>query len=106
MRPQQSKCSLAASSPLPDLSEDFLSQSPNAGTAPGQDLNLSMDRIKATHGFVNKVWNAGKFVLMACEACDEAAGAGLAQADFSAPEASSQLPLAERWIIGALHQVS
>lgn len=76
-----------------------------AGTAPGQDLNLSTDRIKATHGFVNKVWNAGKFVLMACEACDEDARAGLAQADFSAPEASAQLPLSERWIIGALHQV-
>ena len=76
-----------------------------AGTAPGQDLNLSTDRIKATHGFVNKVWNAGKFVLMACEAADEAAKADLARADFSSPEAAAQLPLAERWILGALHQV-
>jgi len=39
---------------------------PNAthtGTAPGQDLNLSLERITANRNFTNKLWNAGKFIL-------------------------------------------
>ena len=31
-----------------------------------------MDRIKASHGFISKLWNAGKSVLMACEGLSEA----------------------------------
>ena len=32
-----------------------------AGTTPGQDLNLSMERITANRNLTNKLWNAGKF---------------------------------------------
>ena len=33
------------------------------GTAPGQDLNLSLDRVNASRNFTNKLWQAGKFLL-------------------------------------------
>lgn len=33
------------------------------GTSPGQDLNLSLDRVNSSRNFTNKLWNAGKFVL-------------------------------------------
>lgn len=33
------------------------------GTSPGQDLNLSLDRVNAARNFTNKLWNAGKFIL-------------------------------------------
>lgn len=35
----------------------------STGTSPGQDVNLSMDKITASRNFINKIWNAGKFVL-------------------------------------------
>ena len=65
-----------------------------------------MDRIKASHGFVNKLWNAAKFVLMACEGRSEDEMHALAAAELSSHGAQQHLPLAERWILGALHQVS
>ena len=37
------------------------------GTSPGQDLNLSLDRVNASRNFTNKLWNAGKFVLFNLE---------------------------------------
>lgn len=37
------------------------------GTAPGQDLNLSLDRITAMRNFTNKIWNAGKYILFNLE---------------------------------------
>jgi valyl-tRNA synthetase len=33
------------------------------GSGPGQDVNLSMERLNANKGFTNKLWNAGKFIL-------------------------------------------
>ena len=37
------------------------------GTSPGQDLNLSLDRVNSARNFTNKLWNAGKFVLFNLE---------------------------------------
>ena len=78
----------------------------HAGTTAGQDLNLSMDRLLSSRNFTNKMWNAGKFILFNLEQLDEEEWSGLAQADFSSPGALGQLPLAEQWVISALHQVS
>ena len=33
------------------------------GNTPGQDLNLSMERLTANRNFINKLWNGGKFIL-------------------------------------------
>ena len=78
----------------------------HAGTTAGQDLNLSMDRLMSSRNFTNKLWNAGKFILFNLEQLDDEKWSGLAQADFSSPGAVTQLPLAERWVVSALHQVS
>lgn len=78
------------------------------GTTPGQDLNLSTERIVSTHAFVNKLWNAGKFILMNLEQLPEdgAEWAELQSASFSSAADLKALPLTERWVLSALHQVS
>lgn len=75
------------------------------GTTAGQDLNLSMDRLVSSRNFTNKLWNAGKFILFNLEQLDDREWQELAGADFSSPDALADLPLAERWIVSALHQV-
>ena len=77
-----------------------------AGTTAGQDLNLSVDRLTSSRNFTNKLWNAGKFILFNLEQLNDKEWSELAQADFSSPGALKQLPLAERWVVSALHQVS
>ena len=50
-----------------DVGCDALRFTLATGTSPGQDLNLSLERLKSNRNFTNKVWNAGKFVLFAME---------------------------------------
>ena len=76
-----------------------------AGTTPGQDLNLSMERIMANRNLTNKLWNAGKFIALQLESSSDAELAALAAADFSRSKALAGLPLAERWVLSELHQV-
>lgn len=76
------------------------------GTTAGQDLNLSMDRVVGARNLTNKLWNAGKFLQMALDQAAPADAAAAAAADFSRPELLAELPLAERWILSSLHQVS
>eukprot|EP00887_Chlorella_sp_A99_P007370 scaffold2.g7370.t1 len=73
------------------------------GTAPGQDLNLSLDRLTSARNFTNKLWQAGKFLLFNLAQADGAEWARLAAADFSVPAAFDGLPLAERWVLSELH---
>jgi valyl-tRNA synthetase len=37
------------------------------GSTPGNDMNLSLQRVEANRNFANKLWNAGRLVLMAME---------------------------------------
>ena len=39
-------------------------------TAPGMDLRYDEDKVKATWNFINKIWNASRFVLMKLEDYD------------------------------------
>ncbi|KAK9846098.1 hypothetical protein WJX84_007187, partial [Apatococcus fuscideae] len=75
------------------------------GTTAGQDLNLSMDRVVSSRNFCNKLWNAGKFILMNLQNVDQERWHSLETADFSQPESLQELPLTERWILSATHQV-
>ncbi|PRW33017.1 valyl-tRNA synthetase [Chlorella sorokiniana] len=74
------------------------------GTSPGQDLNLSLDRVNSSRNFTNKLWNAGKFVLFNLEKVDDAEWQRLASADFSTAAATASLALPERWVVSALHR--
>ena len=65
-----------------------------------------MERITANRNLTNKLWNAGKFIALQLEAAGEDEWAELAAVDLSEPEALAGLPLAERWVLSELHQVS
>ncbi len=73
------------------------------GTTPGQDLNLSLEKLAANRNLTNKLWNAGKLVLLNLEVLPEGERAQLADARFDFPDALASLPLAERWIVSRLH---
>lgn len=77
------------------------------GTSPGQDLNLSLDRVNGARNFTNKLWNAGKFVLFALEQANIEVGSEewnrLSHIAVDGVPSSSPLSLPERWIISQLH---
>eukprot|EP00198_Chlamydomonas_reinhardtii_P003262 XP_001692598.1 predicted protein [Chlamydomonas reinhardtii] len=74
------------------------------GTAVGQDLNLSSERVTAARNFTNKLWNAGKFVLFNLAQVSEAEWESLRGVSLSSPADLQRLPLTERWIISLLHK--
>jgi valyl-tRNA synthetase len=58
------------------------------GSTPGNDVNLSLQRVEGNRNFANKVWNAGRLVLKAVETTR------------GAPPASIAPTLPDRWIVG------
>ncbi|MCA1669205.1 MAG: valine--tRNA ligase [Thermomicrobia bacterium] len=66
---------------------------------PGNDLNLSVDRIEGNRNFANKLWNVARFVLANVtpeEIARDATGAPF-------PPDAAEMALADRWIISRLH---
>jgi valyl-tRNA synthetase len=61
------------------------------GGTPGNDLNLSLEKVKANRNFANKIWNATRFVI----------GKLTPQSD-TAP--TSQPNIASQWIAGRLQK--
>ncbi|WP_239254987.1 valine--tRNA ligase [Listeria ilorinensis] len=43
---------------------DSLRYTLSTGTAPGQDLKFSFEKVEANWNFINKIWNASRFALM------------------------------------------
>ncbi|MBE3590495.1 MAG: valine--tRNA ligase [Firmicutes bacterium] len=77
-----------------------------SGTAPGNDLRFSEERVEASRNFANKIWNAARLALSHLRGFDPDAGrtwlsAGLP--DGSRPEGFAAAELADRWI---LHRVN
>jgi len=89
---------------ISDCGTDALRFTLATGSAVGQDLNLSMERLTANRNFVNKLWNAGKYVLLMLSKADETEWEAAVSADFSKPEELAKLPLSERWVVSLLHQ--
>jgi valyl-tRNA synthetase len=56
------------------------------GSSPGNDMNLSLQRVEANRNFANKLWNAGRLIL------------GLVEAAPAEPEQEPPLTLADDWI--------
>ena len=64
------------------------------GVANGSDIRFSSDKIDGTRNFMNKIWNASRFVLMNCD------GKTLSE-DIS----KCGLTLADKWILTKLNAV-
>ncbi|ETO39877.1 Valyl-tRNA synthetase [Fructilactobacillus florum 8D] len=73
---------------------DALRWSLSTGTTPGQDERFSYDKMDASWKFVNKIWNASRYVIMNL-------------GDLQQPQlpAASDWNLADRWILARLNRV-
>jgi len=81
--------------------------------APGTDIAFSVEKIQSYRAFANKIWNAGRFILMNLEKLPEAWRGQLGEAlrpvpelGFSAVNSLESLALADRWIFSRLHAVT
>ena len=81
--------------------------------APGTDIAFSVDKVESYRAFANKIWNAGRFILMNLEKLPEAWRDQLAEAlrpvpelGFSAVTSLESLALADRWVFSRLQAVS
>lgn len=63
------------------------------GTAPGQDVRFSYEKMDAAWNFINKIWNASRFVIMNIE--------GLTTDDI---DLSGDKSVADRWILTRLNE--
>ena len=78
---------------LEQYGTDALRFALTTGTAPGNNLRLSNDKLESARNFANKIWNAARFVITAVEGRDDLAG----WHDNINPEHRE-----DRWIIGRL----
>ena len=63
------------------------------GSSPGQDMRFSYEKMDAAWNFINKIWNASRFVLMNVE--------GLTLEDLSL---QGEKTVADRWILSRLNE--
>jgi valyl-tRNA synthetase len=63
-------------------------------TVGGQDINLSNAKLKASRNFINKIWNASRFVLMNLEGFDPS----------EIDEKNLDLELEDRWFLSRLNE--
>ena len=62
------------------------------GSAPGQDVRFSYTKMDTAWNFINKIWNASRFVIMNLDS----------DVELSLPEAS-EWQLADKWILSRLN---
>lgn len=81
--------------------------------APGTDIAFSDDKVESYRAFANKIWNAGRFILMNLQKLPESLRDQLAAAlqpmpglGLDAVAAPEHLALADRWIFSRLQTVT
>jgi valyl-tRNA synthetase len=75
-----------------------------SGTTPGLDTEVNPTKLEENRNFVNKLWNAGRFVLTTMEPDDfHPPSRDLAAPLVAAPGASSE---ADRWIVSRANEVT
>ena len=81
--------------------------------APGTDIAFSEDKVESYRAFANKIWNAGRFILMNLQKMPQTLLAQLAQAlkpipsvGFEPMAGAEPLALADRWIFSRLATVT
>jgi valyl-tRNA synthetase len=65
----------------------------STGSAPGQDLRFSFEKVEATWNFANKIWNASRFALMNMD------GMTYEEIDFSGEKS-----VPDKWILTRLNE--
>ncbi len=81
--------------------------------APGTDIAFSEDKVESYRAFANKIWNAGRFILMNLQNMPEKQQSQLARAlepipglGFEPVASADSLALADRWIFSRLATVT
>ena len=67
---------------------------------PGTDIPFSISRMAGYRAFCNKIWNAGRFLLLNIET-----GSPISEEDVESLWQEPELALEHRWILGRLQQV-
>ncbi len=80
------------------------------GTSPGNDSRFYMEKVLANRNFLNKVWNATRFILMNCEDAEPSGnteGADLADSASSTNlEKPTNLSVVDKWILSRVNTVA
>ncbi|HRM20090.1 MAG TPA: valine--tRNA ligase, partial [Trichococcus flocculiformis] len=63
------------------------------GSAPGQDVRFSYEKMDASWNFINKIWNASRYVLL-----------NLEDLTFDAIDISGEKTIADKWILSSLNK--
>ena len=80
-----------------EFGADALRFSLVTGVTPGQDVPLSMDKVKENRNFCNKIWNAARFLE------PKLAGATPSDGPIQAKELAA-MPVFERYIVSKAHE--
>lgn len=86
---------------IPQYGADALRLSMIVGQSPGADSRLYEEKIAGYRNFINKLWNASRFVLMQCEQ----AGVTPHDVAFTAKD-SKKLSLADRALLSSLQTLA
>ncbi|MGD8753506.1 MAG: valine--tRNA ligase, partial [Anaerolineales bacterium] len=78
---------------MDELGTDALRFTLLVGSSPGNDMNLSIDKVEANRNFANKIWNATRFVLSNLDKIP------------SAPRKTQTWSLADSWIWARLQNL-
>ncbi|MGQ9839873.1 MAG: valine--tRNA ligase [Anaerolineae bacterium] len=90
---------------IPAMGADALRFTLLTGSTPGNDMNLSLQRVEGNRNFTNKIWNATRFVLaqlgdsMNQRIGESANGAIVIRSSADSPSVHS---LPDRWILSRL----
>ena len=79
------------------------------GTAPGNDLRFTENRLEGGRNFANKIWNASRFVISALDAAAHDSAPLQGWRDLSDPQHRPQhgpRHLEDRWIVSRLDRVT
>jgi valyl-tRNA synthetase len=86
---------------MDELGTDALRFTLLVGSTPGNDMNLAVSKVEANRNFVNKVWNAGRFVLSAINGLDETRNTFTGKQE----DRYTDWTLADSWIWAKLQQL-
>jgi len=78
---------------IKDYGTDALRFALSTGTSPGNDMKMATNRLESSRNFVNKIWNASRFVIKSIET---------EKVDLKIDK--SKLTVEDRWIISRLNR--